>query len=157
MILLKRGGQRLTLINPFLRSPQRDHEPHGGIALRISKRVMARPLYDAHRFPPYQHIPRNCLVNRRGEYRIPSVPEREYMMGLPVGYTQMCLPKSERKSTAYSNGWTAPVVTWLGQLVWPRGLGPSLTLHRSRGDSPGRQPFHPIPVDATTFASRAGA
>ena len=58
------------------------------------------------------------------------------MMGLPVGYTQMCMPKSMRKHVDYhdkrltlvGNAWAVPVVAWLlGQLVGPRGAGPSLS------------------------------
>ena len=57
-------------------------------------------------------------------------------MGLPVGYTQMCMPKSMRKHvdcndkrlTLVGNAWAVPVVSWLlGQLVGPRGAGPRLT------------------------------
>ena len=57
-------------------------------------------------------------------------------MGLPVGYTQMCMTKNQRKSIEYNdkrlsligNGWSVPVVAWfLGQLVGTRGLGPRLT------------------------------
>lgn len=92
---------------------------------------------DSHRFPPYQYLPRHCVVNRQQEYRVPNIAEREYMMGLPVGYTQMCMPKSQRKTTNYSdkrlsligNGWSVPAVTWLlCQLLSPRGLGPRLSL-----------------------------
>ena len=57
-------------------------------------------------------------------------------MGLPVGYTQMCMTKNQRKSIEYNdkrlsligNGWSVPVVAWfLSQLVGARGLGPRLT------------------------------
>ena len=104
---------------------------------------MSCPIYrvtrrdqDQHRFPPYQDLPQHCLVNCKGVYRIPSILEREYMMGLPAGYTQMCVPKTQRKKAEYSdkrlslvgNGWSVPVVVWLlRQLLGPRGLCPALS------------------------------
>ena len=112
----------------------RGHRPAGLDSCNRS--TITRWEEDLHRFPPYQYIPRNCLVSKRGEYRLPNIREREYMMGLPVGYTQMCMPKSMRKHVDYhdkrltlvGNAWAVPVVAWLlGQLVGPRGAGPSLS------------------------------
>ena len=40
---------------------------------------------DSHRFPPYQYLPRHCLTNRKQEYRIPNVAEREYNDGAASG------------------------------------------------------------------------
>ena len=111
----------------------RGHRPAGLDA--CDKATITRWEDDLHRFPPYQYIPRNCVVNKRGEYRLPNIREREYMMGLPIGYTLMCMPKSKRKLpecmdkrlTLVGNAWAVPVVTWLiGQLVGPRGAGPLL-------------------------------
>ena len=113
--------------------PTRGHRPAGLDA--CDEATITRWEEDLHRFPPYQYVPRNCLVNARGEYRLPSIHEREYMMGLPVGYTQMCLPKSQRKTVEYGdkrltlvgNAWAVPVIAWLlGQLVGPPGAGPCL-------------------------------
>ena len=112
----------------------RGHRPAGLDACDQS--TISRWEEDLHRFPPYQYIPRNCLVNKRGEYRLPNIRESEYMMGLPIGYTQMSMPKSMRKHIHYhdkrltlvGNAWAVPVVAWLlGQLVGPRGAGPSLS------------------------------
>ena len=112
----------------------RGHRPAGLDA--CDKETITRWEGDLHRFPPYQYLPRNCVTNRRSEYRLPNIREREYMMGLPVGYTQVCMPKSLRKSTdcvdkrltLVGNAWAVPVVAWLlGQLVGPRGAGPSLS------------------------------
>ena len=112
----------------------RGHRPAG--LQNCDEETVRRWEADCHRFPPYQYLPRHCLVNRRQEYRTPNIAEREYMMGLPVGYTQMCMSKNQRKGTDYNdkrlsligNGWSVPVVAWLlGQLVGPRGLGPALT------------------------------
>ena len=75
---------------------------------------------DSHRFPPYQYLPRHCLTNRAGVLRIPNIAEREYMMGLPVGYTQMCLPKGQRKSAEYAS---SSVAHWT--IGWTEGVRPS--------------------------------
>ena len=86
---------------------------------------------DLHRFPPYQYMEVNSLVNRKGDFRLPEVEEKEYMMGFPVGFTSHCLPKSERKKAGYldvrhtlvGNSWAVPVVAWLlGQLLSVLGL-----------------------------------
>ena len=76
-------------------------------------------------------------MNRKGVYRIPSIHEREYMMGLPVGYTQMRMPKSQRKKAEYNDkrlsldGWSVPVVAWLlGQLLGPWGFCPAFLLRQ---------------------------
>lgn len=92
--------------------------------------------HDSYRFPPYQYCEKHCLRNRKGELRVPSVEEREYIMGFPVGYTTHCLPKSQRKSgefldlrlTLIGNSWAVPVVAWLlVQLLYPLGLCRNLT------------------------------
>lgn len=86
---------------------------------------------DSYRFPPYQYCSKHCLQNRQGLLRVPTIEEREYMMGFPVGYTMHCLPKSQRKSSEYGdrrltligNSWAVPVVAWLlVQLLHPLGL-----------------------------------
>ena len=119
----------------FTTSRPRDCRP-GTSPCRCDEDTVRRWEMDSHRFPPYQYLPRHCLINRANVLRLPNIAEREYMMGLPVGYTQMCMPKGQRKSTEYydkrltlvGNGWSIPVVAWLiGQLVGPRGLGPQLT------------------------------
>ena len=106
----------------------RGHRPAGLSA--CDEETVRRWEQDKHRFPPYQYLPRHCPQNRKGEYRLPSIQEREYMMGLPVGYTQMCFPKSQRRKEEYlvGNAWSVPVVTWLiGQLLGPRGFCPALS------------------------------
>lgn len=49
---------------------------------------------DAFRFPPYQYQTRLCARNKAGNVRLPSVEEREVLMGFCRGYTSNCLPKS---------------------------------------------------------------
>eukprot|EP00435_Cladocopium_sp_Y103_P018392 s123_g4.t1 len=86
---------------------------------------------DKHRFPPYQYRDAAGLLNSRGEWRRPSIVEREALMGFPVGYTAPCLPKGEQKGETYEdsrltllgNSWQVGVIAWLlCQLCGPRGL-----------------------------------
>lgn len=106
---------------------------------------------DDFRFPPYQYKQSNCLRNGAGEFRLPDVSERELMLGFPLHYTAMCLPKSQRKGTAYNdtrltllgNSWSVPVVAWiLGQLFswlgWIGAKSPQDILDACR---PGTHPF----------------
>ena len=60
----------------------RGHRPAGLQA--CDEDTIRRWEADSHRFPP-------CQYTRKQEYRIPSIAEREFMMGLPVGYSQMCM------------------------------------------------------------------
>eukprot|EP00438_Fugacium_kawagutii_P009647 Skav214996 [mRNA] locus=scaffold508:815286:819802:- [translate_table: standard] len=91
---------------------------------------------DSFRFPPYQYAGRNCLINGRNELRLPSVREKEYMLGFPVNYTAGCLPKAQRKTqaavderhTLLGNTWSVPVVAWfISQLLSVLGIIPCLT------------------------------
>ena len=106
---------------------------------------------DEFRFPPYQYKAINCLCNGAGELRLPDVSERELMLGFPVGYTQMCLPKAQRKTAEFTdtrltllgNSWSVPVVAWiLGQLFswlgWISAMSPQDVLQACR---PGTHPF----------------
>ena len=86
---------------------------------------------EQHRFPPYQYQRRSGLVNRKGDWRVPSVAEREALMGFPVGYTKMCLPKKLQKGWDFENvrmsllgnSWQVGVIAWLlAQLFRPLGL-----------------------------------
>ena len=91
---------------------------------------------DSYRFPPYQYTAKNLLINKHDAMRLPSVEEKEYMLGFPVGYTLTCWPKQGRGSVAHQdtrqtllgNTWSVPVVAWfLGQLCGPLGLCPTYT------------------------------
>ena len=83
---------------------------------------------DHHRFPPYQYMESNCVVNAANVLRVPDVAEREMMLGFPVDYTQSCLPKSQRKSseandvrlTLLGNSWSVPVVACLLSQLFSR-------------------------------------
>ena len=91
---------------------------------------------DQHRFPPYQYTSKNCVRNKHGDVRLPSVREKEFMLGFPVGCTAPCVAKSHRKGSSYvdcrhtllGNTWSVPVVAWfLGQLFHLLGCGPART------------------------------
>ena len=86
---------------------------------------------DQHRYPPYQYTNKNCLVNKKGDFRVPDVHEREYMLGFPLGHTVPCLPKSQRRGDCHTdarnhllgNSWSVSVVACLlVQLLGPLGL-----------------------------------
>ena len=91
---------------------------------------------DWHRFPPYQYKDTHGVRNRKREIRIPSIAERELMMGFPLHYTAACWGKSERKKEGYldarltliGNSWSVPVVGWLlGQLLALLGVSEGLS------------------------------
>ena len=63
----------------------------------------ARWVQDQHRFPPYQYCEKHCLVNKRGELRLPSIEEREVVMGFPRNYTMMCMVKHLQGSVAHTD------------------------------------------------------
>eukprot|EP00438_Fugacium_kawagutii_P020310 Skav220832 [mRNA] locus=scaffold1888:98162:103688:+ [translate_table: standard] len=93
---------------------------------QCNQQELERWRQDRHRFPPYQYRQSAGLVNKRGEWRLPSVEEREACMGLPVGYTKMCVPKGQQVGTAFEdkrmsligNSWQVTVVAWLLQSLF---------------------------------------
>ena len=91
---------------------------------------------DSHRYPPYQYMSRNLLVDKHGNVRLPDIQEKEFIMGFPVNYTTNCVVKSKKKSiqhedlrhTLIGNTWCVPVVAWLlSQLLSVLGLCPNYT------------------------------
>ena len=103
---------------------------------------------DSYRFPPYQYKECHCLVNAKGILRIPSVVEREVIMGFPKGYTVNCLPKKDQgtqrhtdcRLTLIGNSWNVTVVAWLlSHLGAPLGLNPSFSVEEIvQRTSPGK-------------------
>ena len=98
---------------------------------QCSDQEISRWTQDNFRFPPYQYMGSNCLINRRNELRLPQVEEKEMMLGFPVGYTAPCCVKSKRNTketedlrhTLLGNSWSVVVISWfLAQLLAPRGL-----------------------------------
>ena len=99
----------------------------------------ARWVQDQYRFPPYQYCEKHCLVNKRGELRLPSIEEREVVMGFPRNYTMMCMVKHLQGSVAHTdcrlgligNSWNVTVVAWiLSQLGAVLGLNPLLRVQQ---------------------------
>ena len=92
---------------------------------------------DQYRFPPYQYQAKHCLQNSKGHLRLPSIQEREVIMGFPKNYTVNCFKKSDQGSQAHldarltlvGNSWNVTVVAWLlSQLGEIRGLNEPLSL-----------------------------
>eukprot|EP00438_Fugacium_kawagutii_P036535 Skav217626 [mRNA] locus=scaffold2172:789307:792972:+ [translate_table: standard] len=82
---------------------------------------------DEYRFPPYQYKLCHSLVNSKNELRLPTVQEREVMLGFPPQYTAACMAKGQRSSASYNdtrlslvgNSWAVPVVACLlAPLFW---------------------------------------
>ena len=91
-----------------------------GLAL-CPPEAKARWHADKHRFPPYQYRWENSVSNSQGEVRVPSVVEREVILGFPSQYTAKCVPKAEVgttrcndvRLTLLGNSWSVPVVAVL--------------------------------------------
>ena len=86
---------------------------------------------DRHRYPPYIYRWQHGLSNAQGDWRLPSISEKEVMMGFPVGYTSPCLPKAQQhgdyfmdvRHSLIGNSWHVPVISWLMlQLFQPLGM-----------------------------------
>lgn len=91
---------------------------------------------DQFRYSPYQYANRNLLINRRNELQLPSIEEKEFMMGFPVHYTINSVEKKHRGSVSHmdirhsliGNSWSVPVIAWvLAQLFGRLGLCPLYT------------------------------
>ena len=85
---------------------------------------------DGFRYPPYQYRWKH-LVRDGEESRLPTIAEKEVIMGFPLNFTATCLPKSKQQGRAYldvrhtliGNTWNVQVVTWLlSNLFNPLGL-----------------------------------
>ena len=82
---------------------------------------IARWKADNHRYPPYQYRDENCMRSSKGDFRPPSIAEREAILGFPIGFTKQCMSKSHHNSVAHcdcrltllGNSWSVPVVAWL--------------------------------------------
>ena len=110
------------------------HKPAG--IHTCNSQDLERWVADRYRFPPYQYTSKNLLVNKHDVLRLPTIEEKEYMLGFPVGYTSSCSPKQLRGTTAHAdtrhtlvgNTWSVPVIAWfISQLCGPLGLCPLYT------------------------------
>ena len=88
---------------------------------------------DLHRFPPYQYKMQHRMVHPSLPSRLPSVSERECILGFPLGYTKHCVKKNlqgsvEQKDiqlTLLGNTWSVFVISLLlQQLLETLGLVP---------------------------------
>lgn len=82
-------------------SPTPGRKP-AGLALCPSDAVQ-RWREDQHRFPPYQYRRENCVTNSQSQVRVPSIVEREAILGFPTGYTAKCLPKAEYETERWKD------------------------------------------------------
>ena len=103
---------------------------------QCTKDERTRWVEDKFRFPPYQYRSAFCLINKQGLLRVPSIEEREVIMGFPRNYTMMCMGKQHQGSEAHmdcrlsliGNSWNVTVIAWLlAQLGSVLGLNPSLS------------------------------
>ena len=122
---LEAGWHRVRADSPFPTfttarpSPQPGRRP-AGLSL-CPPDAVARWQADLHRFPPYQYRAENCVVNRAGQIRVPSVKEREAILGFPMDYTRRCMVKSMEGKPDHNdcrlrllgNSWSIPVVVYL--------------------------------------------
>ena len=102
---------------------------------------------DDHRYPPYQYRSKNLICSPAGD-RLPTISEKEVIMGFPLHYTAPCMVKGQQQGSKYSdtrhsligNSWNVQVVTWLlSRLFRPLGLTVVDTLEAVvKQTSPGR-------------------
>ena len=112
-------GEKLPTFTTARPRPEPGRRPAG--LEGCNEREIRRWKEDSHRFPPYQYRSTNCLVNNRGEHRIPNIQEREVMMGFPMDYTRNCLPKAaqgkqshlDERLSLVGNSWNVYVISWL--------------------------------------------
>ena len=75
---------------------------------------------DEYRYPPYQYRDKNLVWSPQGP-RLPTIAEKEVIMGFPLHFTSPALPKSRQAGVGYldvrhsliGNSWNVQVVTWL--------------------------------------------
>ena len=80
---------------------------------------------DRHRFPPFQYQKANGVVHRKKGWRMLEIQEKEAIMGFPIGHTEHCWNKTERKQNALGyddmrhtligNAWSVFVIATLVQ------------------------------------------
>ena len=106
---------------------------------QCSEEDLSRWRQDSFRFPPYQYCAQHCVQNKAGDLRVPSIEEREVIMGLPRNYSFLCMGKQAQGSVAHidcrlslvGNSWNVTVVAWiLSQLGHLLGLNSSLSVQQ---------------------------
>ena len=102
---------------------------------------------DDFRYPPYQYRDKHLVWSPQGP-RLPTISEKEVIMGFPLHYTSPALPKSRQHGASYQdtrhcligNSWNVQVVTWLLSNLFGRlGMTPVTSVAQVvHHTSPGR-------------------
>ena len=150
-LFLEAGCQRTSCepLPTFTTSRPRDNpgrKPAGLSTLNEEERKSWEE--DRYRFPPYQYQKKNLIQEPGGKLRLPTVNEREVIMGFPREYTFQCMSKQfhgtpshlDERKTLIGNTWNVTVVTWLiSQLGGQLGLSPFLSPQQAvERTTPGR-------------------
>ena len=94
---------------------------------------------DRYRFPPFQYQKANGVMHRKKGWRMLEIQEKEAIMGFPIGHTEHCWNKTDRKQnplcyedmrhTLIGNAWNVFVIAILVQgLCDTLGICPSRTV-----------------------------
>eukprot|EP00435_Cladocopium_sp_Y103_P074163 s689_g47.t1 len=128
-------GYRMATFTTSRPSPKPGRRPAG--LHSCDDQAVERWKQDSHRYPPYQYKPEYCVHHKTHECRVPSILEREVVLGFPAHYTAQCVAKSERRAewvndvrkTMLGNTWSVPVVSCLIKQLFERlGLVPHVSV-----------------------------
>ena len=138
---LKPGWSRVTPDRPFstFTTAQASAKPRFAPAGLSKASAADRVAWekDRRRFPPFQYAKTNGVMHRKRGWRMLSIEEKEAIMGFPMGHTEHCWNKTDRKQdpvgyddmrhTLIGNAWSVFVVAVLLQ-----GLCETLSLSENR-------------------------
>eukprot|EP00435_Cladocopium_sp_Y103_P050034 s2053_g15.t1 len=119
-------GNRLATFTTSRPSPKPGRRPAG--LHTCDAATLTRWREDDHRYPPYQYKPEYGVHHLTQGCRVPSILEREVILGFPAHYTAQCVVKSERQAswvadvrkTLLGNTWSVPVVACLLKQLFER-------------------------------------
>eukprot|EP00438_Fugacium_kawagutii_P006828 Skav227026 [mRNA] locus=scaffold456:236256:249187:+ [translate_table: standard] len=156
----------------FTTSRPRDHPGRKPAGLsQCDPLTIHRWKEDFHRFPPYQYLPKHCVINKHDELRLPNVAEREMILGFPLHYTSSCFGKGQRGTVAHmderltllGNSWSVPVVAWLvnqllSQLGFCNTMSPQDIMDQCRPGSGAlvQDRLQRLPMTAAKFSPGGG-
>ena len=96
---------------------------------------------DRYRFPPFQYQKVNGVMHRKKGWRMLDIEEKEIIMGFPIGHTEHCWKKTQRKQdilgyddmrqrhTLVGNAWNVFVIATLAQSLCQKiGICPERTV-----------------------------
>ena len=112
----RQPGQTLPTFTTSRPSPHPMRKPAG--LQSCLEHEISRWKKDSHRFPPYQYRDIYCLHKVGEEPRVPSILEREVILGFPPNYTKQCMSKQHHdrqehrdcRLTLLGNPWCVQVV-----------------------------------------------